>query len=139
MLRCGNPFAESSAMPSPSPEVVVENLRRTLHAGIPHYAALSAETLRADLEDEMIELGHLLGIEWPEPASEDERREHRKRLQALLDTLVEAAREDQRARYERRETMTARGDAGEAASPTTAAVDRWLERWLSGKEGKRLP
>ncbi len=126
-------------MPSPSPEVVVENLRRTLHAGIPHYAALCADALRDDLEDELIELGHLLGVEWPEPASEDERREHRKRLQALLDTLAEAAREDQRVRYERRAAMKVQGDGGEAAAPTTAAVDRWLERWLSGKEGKRLP
>jgi hypothetical protein len=126
-------------MPSPSPEVVVENLRRTLHASIPHYAALRAEALREDLEDELIELGHLLGIEWPAPASADERQAHRQRLQALLDTLAEAAREDQRVRHEKREAMKARGEDADALAPATTAVDRWLERWLSGKESNRLP
>jgi hypothetical protein len=126
-------------VPSPSPEVVVENLRRTLHASIPHYAALGVDALHGDLEDELIDLGQLLGIEWPAPASEAELQEHRQRLQRLLDTLTAAAREDQRVRYERREAMKAQGAAGRADTPATEAVDRWLERWLSGKEGKRLP
>lgn len=126
-------------MPSPSPEVVVENLRRTLHASIPHYAALRADALRGDLEDELIELGHLLGIEWPGPDADSAHQEHRRRLEALLETLAEAAREDQRARYEKREAMKRRGEPPEAAAPETASVDRWLERWLSGKEAKRLP
>jgi hypothetical protein len=42
--------------------------------------------------------------------------------------------------YQRRISKMITGEpAGEALAFVTAAVDRWLERWLSGKEAGRLP
>ena len=124
-------------MPPPSPEVLVENLRRTLHANIAHYAALGHEALRDAVEDEMLELGLLLGLEWPCAATEDERQAQRQRLELLLDSLMEAAREDQLATCERRAAAQSAGAAASAVPVVTAAVDRWLERWLSAKGTKR--
>jgi hypothetical protein len=121
-------------MPSPSPEVVVENLRRTLRGNIAHYAALGREALSGELEDELVELSFLLGLEWPGTGSAEERQAHRQRLSTLLDGLCAAAREDRQEAHERQASAPA------AAAPVvTAAIDRWLERWLSGKESGRLP
>jgi len=51
-----------------------------------------------------------------------------------------AARDDHEAMYLRRIwKMIANDPAGDPPTPITAAVDRWLERWLSGKEAGRLP
>jgi hypothetical protein len=122
-------------MPSPSPEVVVENLRRTLRGNIAYYAALRREALKGEIEDEIVELSFLLGLEWPA----DKARDHQGRLAGLLDSLCEAAREDQQATYERRAAAAQDGTAPEAVPAVTAAVDRWLERWLSGKEAGRGP
>lgn len=119
-------------MPAPSPEKVVENIRRTLHAGIPHFAALLADAPGGDRQDELVELGSLLGLEWPSP-------EQRSRIEILLDTLMNAAREDQQATCERREAARMSGADADAVPMVTAAVDRWLDRWLSGKEANRLP
>jgi hypothetical protein len=42
--------------------------------------------------------------------------------------------------YQRRiSKMMANDPAGDPLTSITAAVDRWLERWLSGKEAGRLP
>ena len=58
----------------------------------------------------------------------------------LLDSLMAAAREDHEAMYQRRiSKMMASDPAGDPLTPITAAVERWLERWLSGKEAGRLP
>jgi hypothetical protein len=105
-------------VPSPSPEAVVENIRRTLHAGIGHYAALLPEAICGEAEDEMFDLAQLLGIDWTEAA--------RPGVSALLRTLAQAALEDQQA-------------ASQQRAPVTTAVDRWLERWFSGKEAGRMP
>lgn len=126
-------------MPPPSPEVLVENLRRTLHANIPHYAALRLEALRGEVEDELVELGFLLGLEWPCAAAENELKGHQSQLEILLDSLTDAAREDQQATGEQREAARKRGDDAGAVRAVTASVDRWLERWLSGREAGRLP
>lgn len=126
-------------MPPPSPEVLVENLRRTLHAGIAHYAALRREALRDGLEDELLDLSMLLGLEWPCAAAADELQRHRQRLEPLLDSLMEAAREDQQATRERRDAAIAKGGNAGRVKTVTVAVDRWLERWLSGREAGRLP
>jgi hypothetical protein len=122
-------------MPSPSPEVVVENLRRTLRSSIAYYAALRREALKGEIEDEIVELSFLLGLEWPAEETPD----HQARLAGLLDSLCEAAREDQQATYDRRAAAAGHGGAADAAPAVTAAVDRWLERWLSGKEAGRAP
>lgn len=122
-------------MPSPSPEVVFENLRRTLHGNAAHYAALSAEALRGDPADEVMELSLLLGLEWPGPAEAPAIA----RLGRLLDSLCDAARADQQATLERREAARRLEGSAEAVPPVTEAIDRWLERWLSGKEAGRLP
>jgi hypothetical protein len=121
-------------MPPPSPEVVVENLRRTLRSNLAHYAALGREALSGELEDELVELSFVLGLEWPGSGSAEERHAYRQRLGALLDGLCAAAREDRQAAHER-----PAGAAAQAAPPVTTAIDRWLERWLSGKESGRLP
>lgn len=122
-------------MPSPSPEVVFENLRRTLHGHACYYAALSAEALRGDRADELMELSLLLGLEWPRPADTAAIA----RLGRLLDSLCDAAREDQQATLERREAARHVEGRAEAVASVTEAIDRWLERWLSGKEAGRLP
>ncbi len=122
-------------MPSPSPEVVVENLRRTLHSNAAYYAALSAEALRGDRADELMELSLLLGLEWPGPAEAAAIA----RLGCLLDSLCDAARADQQATLERREAARRVEGGEEALATVTEAIDRWLERWLSGKEAGRLP
>lgn len=124
-------------MPPPSPEKVVENIRRTLHASLPHYAALFAETLRDVGDDELVELSFLLGLEWPRGGSSTKAKRQRKRIETLLRTLSEAAREDQQATYERHEAARASGAEASAVRPVTAATDHWLERWLTGKERKR--
>ncbi len=121
-------------MPSPSPEVVFENLRRTLHSNVAYYAALSAEALRGDRADELVELSLMLGLEWPGPAEAAGAQ-----LGRLLDSLCDAAREDQEATLERREASRRVGGEVEAVAPVTEAIDRWLQRWLSGKEAGRLP
>ena len=105
-------------MPSPSPEVVIENIRRTLHASIAHYAALLPDAICDTAEDELFDLAQLLGIEWAEA--------ERARVSLLLRTLAEAALEDQQATHRQR-------------APVTTSVDRWLERWWSGKEAGRMP
>lgn len=121
-------------MPPPSPEKVVENIRRTLHASVAHYAALFAETLQAVGEDELVELSLLLGLEWPGGGSTAKAKRQRKRVETLLRTLSEAAREDQQATYER---CAAARMSGTPLQPVTAATDHWLDRWLTGKERKR--
>jgi len=126
-------------MPSPSPEKVVENIRRTLHASIPHYAALLGDALDGDAQDEMVELALLLGMEPPSAPSPSARRVQRQRLETLLRTLAQAAREDRQATYERREAAKLTGADGDALPMVTAAVDGWIDRWLSGKEANRLP
>jgi uncharacterized protein YicC (UPF0701 family) len=126
-------------MPPPSPEVLVENLRRTLHVGIAHYAALRREALRDGLEDELLDLSLLLGLEWPGAAAADELQRHRRRLEGLLDSLIDAAREDQQATRERRGAALAKGADASRVRTITLAVDRWLERWLSGPPSGRMP
>ncbi|HWI28394.1 MAG TPA: hypothetical protein VN668_15585 [Stellaceae bacterium] len=118
-------------MPSPSPEVVVENLRRTLHGNIAHYAALRLETLSGGVEDELVELALMLGLECT--------ADRRQPLGLLLDSLCEAAREDQQATYEQREAARSGGVNINAVPAMTASVDRWLERWLSARGTGRLP
>lgn len=125
-------------MPPPSPEKVVENIRRTLHASIPHYAALFGEALDGEAEDELVELGLLLGVEWPSAASAD-RKGPQKRLATLLRSLAKAAREDRQATYERHAAARRAGADADAVPMVTTAVDGWLDRWLSGKEANRLP
>ena len=51
-------------MPAPSPEVVVENLRRSLHEAIPFYAQLRPEAVANQMKDDLLELALLLGMEW---------------------------------------------------------------------------
>ena len=127
-------------MPAPSVERMVENLRRTLQASIPHYAGLSPDARHADVEQEIVELAMLLGLDWFGDGSPAAYRAGRQRMCTLLDSLVEAARSDQQATYQQRvsKMMAGEGD-GKALPPVTVAVDRWLERWLSGKEAGRLP
>jgi hypothetical protein len=125
---------------SQRPEKVVENLRRKLHARIPYYASLLPDMRHGDVEHELVDLAVMLGAEWPGDWSPPTYQRQRRQLCALLDSLMAAAREDQEAMYRRRiSKMMANEPAGEAVPPVTAAVDRWLERWLSGKEAGRLP
>ena len=128
-------------MPAPSPEIPVETLRRTLHAAIPHYAALLPLEMRhADVEKELIDLAARLGVDWPGDWSPRAYNSQRRRLSALLDSLVAAARADQEAAYQQRiSNMMTSDPVGQAVPAVTAAVDRWLERWLSGKEAGRSP
>jgi hypothetical protein len=124
-------------MPPPSPEKVVENIRRTLHAGLAHYAALFAETLHDVGEDELVELSLVLGLEWPRGGATNKAKRQRQRIETLLRTLSEAAREDRQASYERHAAATVSGTGSAAVPLVTAATDQWLERWLTGKERKR--
>ncbi|MGO8920038.1 MAG: hypothetical protein ACLQJR_29410 [Stellaceae bacterium] len=124
-------------MPPPSTEKVVENIRRTLHAGLSHYAALFPETLDEPGEDELVELSLVLGVEWPGAASTSKAKRERKQIGLLLRTLSEAAREDQQATYEKREAARLSGADPGAIPLVTVATDHWLERWLTGKERKR--
>jgi len=127
-------------MPSPRPEKFIENIRRKLRASIPHYAALLPSMRHADVERELVDLAAMLGVDWPGDWSPPTYQRQRRWLCGLLDSLMAAAREDQEAMYQRRVLkMMARDPAGEAVPPVTVAVDRWLERWLSGKETGRLP
>lgn len=126
-------------MPAPSPEKVVENIRRTLHVSIPHFSTLLADAFDGGAQDELVELASLLGVDWPSAGSPGDRREQQARLEILLDTLMMAAREDRQATGERREAARMSGADAEAVPMVTAAVDRWLDRWLSGKEANRLP
>lgn len=68
-------------MPSPSAEQVVENIRRTLHTGSAHYAALFGETLREPGEDELVELSLILGVHWPRAGSVSESKHARRRVE----------------------------------------------------------
>jgi hypothetical protein len=78
----------------------------------------------------------MLGVE----CSPEGHQRDRRQLSALLDSLMAAAREDQAAMYQRRISKMMATDTNDDAVPAvTAAVDRWLERWLSGKEAGRLP
>lgn len=124
-------------MPPPSMEMVVENIRRTLHASLTHYAALFPETLHEAGEDELVELSLLLGLEWPRAGSASAVKREQKRIGLLLRTLSEAAREDQQATYEKREAARASGADPGAVPLVTVATDHWLERWLTGKERQR--
>jgi len=122
------------------PEKFVENLRRKLHARIPYYASLLPDMRHGDVEHELVDLGAILGVEWPGDWPPQGHHRDRPQLCALLDSLMSAAREDQEAMYRRRiSKMMANDPAGDPLTPITAAVDRWLERWLSGKEAGRLP
>jgi hypothetical protein len=127
-------------MPSQPPEKFIENIRRKLHASIPHYAALLPEMRHADVERELVDLAATLGNNWPGDWSPPAYQTERRRLCALLDGLMAAAREDQQANYQQRikKMMASHPDVDPVAT-VTAAVDRWLERWLSGKEAGRLP
>jgi len=123
-----------------SSDRVLETLRRRLHAAIQRYAALLPDMRHADIERELIDLAAMLSIDWPGDFSPEAYRANRRRLCTLLESLVAAAREDQQAAYQRRiSTMMASDSAGDAAPLAVSAVDRWLERWLSGKEAGRLP
>jgi hypothetical protein len=127
-------------MPSPPPEKFIENIRRKLHASVPHYASLLPDMRHADVEHELADLAAMLGVDWPGDCSPPAYQIERRRLCTLLDSLMAAAREDQETMYQRRiSKMMANDPAGDPLAPVTAAVDRWLERWLSGKEGGRLP
>ncbi|HXZ03062.1 MAG TPA: hypothetical protein VEI03_23950 [Stellaceae bacterium] len=126
-------------MPAPSPEKVVANIRRTLHASISHYATLFADALDGDVQDELVELGSLLGLGWPSAISPSDQREQQIRLEILLETLTQAACEDRQATRERREAARMSGADADGVPVVTTAVDRWLDRWLSGKEANRLP
>jgi hypothetical protein len=130
---------QNENMPSP-PEKPVENLRRRLHARIPYYASLLPDMRHGDVEHALVDLATILGFEWPGDWSEQVYQRHRPQLRALLDSLMAAAREDHEAMYQRRVLKMMGSDPrGERVIPVTAAVDRWLERWLSGKEAGRLP
>jgi len=126
--------------PSQPPETFIENIRRKLHASIRRYAALLPDMRHADAERELVDLAAMLGVDWPGDWSPPTYQRQRWRLCALLDGLMAAAREDQEAMYQRRISKMMRSDlTGEAVPLVTAAVDRWLERWLSGKEAGRVP
>jgi len=120
---------------APSPEVAIENLRRTLHASIAYYASLAPDALDGDVEDDLVELTFILGMEWV--ADVKNGSGYQTRLRRILISLCEAAREDQLNTLQRRQTALAEGRPEEPAA--TAAVDRWLDRWLSGREANRLP
>jgi hypothetical protein len=94
----------------------------------------------ADVERELVDLAAMLGVDWPGDWSPLTYQQQRRQLCALLDSLMAAAREDQEAMYQRRiSKMMANDSSGDPLTPITAAVDRWFERWLSGKEAGRLP
>ena len=122
-------------MAAPSPEIAMENLRRTLHASIAYYASLALDALDGNVEDDLVELTFLLGMEWV--ADAENGRGYQTRLRRILVSLCEAAREDQLNTLQRRQMALDEGLPEEPA--TTAAVDRWLDRWLSGREANRLP
>jgi hypothetical protein len=127
-------------MSSQPSEKFVENLRRRLHARIPYYASLLPDMRHADVEDELVDLAGMLGVDWPGDWFPEGHQRDRRQLCSLLDSLMAAAREDQEAMYRRRiSKMMASDPAGDPLPPMTAAVDRWLERWLSGEEAGRLP
>jgi hypothetical protein len=127
-------------MPSPPPEKFIENIRRKLRASIQYYPALVPEMRHADVERELVALAEMLGVDWPGDWSPPTYQRQRRWLCILLDSLMAAAREDHEAMYRRRiSKMMANDPAGDPLTPITAAVDRWLERWLSGKEAGRLP
>ncbi len=131
---------QRQTMSSQRPEKFVENVRRRLHARIPYYASLLPDMRHGDVEHELVDLAVLLGVEWPGDWTEQVYQRDRRQLCALLDSLMAAAREDQEAMYQRRiSKMMASDPTGDAVVPVTAAVDRWLERWLSGNEAGRLP
>ena len=128
------------AMPSRPPEEFIENIRRKLHASIPHYAVLLPGIRQADVQRELVDLAALLGVDWPGDLLLPRYDIERRRLCTLLDTLTAAAREDQQATYQLRISKMMSSDLAPAPPPrVTAAVDRWLERWLSGREAGRLP
>jgi hypothetical protein len=94
----------------------------------------------ADVERELVDLAAMLGVNWPGDWSPLAYQTERRRLCTLLDSLTAAAREDQQATYQQRISKMMAGDlTGDAIPSVTAAVDRWLERWLSGNEIGRLP
>jgi hypothetical protein len=127
---------QRQTMSSQRSEKCVENLRRRPHARIPYYASLLPDMRHADVEHELVALAGMLGGEWSPEGHQRDRRQ----LSALLDSLMAAAREDQAAMYQRRISKMMATDTNDDAVPAvTAAVDRWLERWLSGKEAGRLP
>jgi hypothetical protein len=120
-------------MQSQPPEQFIDDIRRNLHARVPYYAALLPDMRHADIERELVDLAAMLGVNWPRDWSSPAYQTERRRLCVLLDSLVAAAREDQQTNYQRRiSRMMASDPDGEQAAPVTAAVDRWLERWLSG-------
>jgi len=127
-------------MPASFPEIAVDTLRHKLHAAIPRYAALLPDMRHADVEQELVDLAAMLGLEWPGDWSPPAYHRDRRRLHTLLDSLMAAAREDQQAAYQQRiSNMMASDPVGKAGPLATSAVDRWLERWLSGREAGRLP
>jgi len=126
-------------MPAPSPEVVVENLRRSLHEAIPFYAQLRPQAVGDEVEDDLVELALLLGMEWASAQGPENETGCEDHLSRLLETLCEAAREDQQATYEMRNAAKVEGQDAETVPMVTMAVDRWLDRCLTGKEAGRLP
>jgi len=56
---------KSQTMPSPRPEKFIANIRRKLHANIPHFASLLPGMRHADVERELVDLAAMLGVDWP--------------------------------------------------------------------------